>query len=769
MASSPAAVYTDELERGLAWHRQGSLEDARICYLRALALQPEGFQPLHLLAMVAWQTGCPELALDLNGRALAVNPQSASAHNLHGNLLLALGPSETALAHYGQAIAIDPDHADAHYNRGNALFDAGRHEAAIESFDRAIRARRDWPQAHGNRGLALAQLQRHAAAIASYTEAIALDPTAAEAHAFRGNSLAELGRIEAAIEDFDRAIALRPDHAQACNSRGSAHARLRQFELALADYDRAIALEPDFAEAFLNRANVRRELGLREAAFADYASALSRRPRFAEAHYNLGGALRDAGEYESAAQHFDEAYALAPQLRFLLGERCHAHMRLCSWSDYESEVAELEARVGRGEPATPPFVMLAVSSSARRQLEAAQIWVRETCPPDRTLGAIERRARGKRLRVGYFSPDFRDHPVARLTAELIERHDRSAFEVIGFSFGAAAPSDALRARLSGAFERFIEARALSDLATARLARELELDVAIDLGGFTEQCRSGVFALRAAPLQLSYLGYLGSLGAPYMDYLIADAALIPATQRAHYAERILYLPSYQANDSRRRIAETRFTRADLGLPPGGFVFCCFNGSYKITPAIFAAWMRILARVPQSVLLLYAGNATVERNLRAEAARRGIDPARLVFGAKLAHPQYLARYRAADLFLDTLPYNAGTTASDALWVGLPVLSCAGESFAGRMAASLLRAVGLPELISDSLEQYEELAVALARDAPRLAALRNRLIEGRDRSALFDSARFARHLERGLRTIHQRHLDGLPPQDTWVAPGD
>lgn len=766
MTANDAAIFTDELERGLALHRQGRLDDAQALYRQALERRPEEFRPLHLLAMIAWQTNQHELALDLNSQALAVNPHNAAAYNLHGNVLLALGRCETALAHYEKAVAIEPGHAEAHYNRGNALLDAGCHEAAVESFDEAIRLRRDWAEAHGNRGLALARLQRHAAAIASFTEAIALHPDAAEPYAFRGNSLAEQRRISAAVEDFDRAIALRPDYAEACNSRGSARARLRQFERALADYDRAIALKPDFVEAYSNRGNVCKALGRRDAALADYATALALRPRFAEAHYNLGDTYCSAGRYEEAARHFDQAFALAPHLQFLAGERRHAHMRLCNWADYEREVGELEVRVGRGEAVTPPFVMLALSGSPARQLEAARIWVRETCPPDDTLGAIEPRAARARLRVGYFSPDFRDHPVARLLAELIERHDRSAFEVTGFSFGAAKPGDALRERLAGAFERFIDASGLSDLDAARLARELGLDIAIDLGGFTEQCRTGVFALRAAPLQVSYLGYLGSLGAPYMDYLIADATLVPATQRPHYAERILYLPSYQANDSRRRVAEKTFTRAEIGLPARGFVYCCCNGSYKITPAIFAAWMRILARVPDSVLLLYAGNAMVEQNLRGEAVRRSIDPRRLVFAAKLAHPEYLARYRAADLFLDTLPYNAGTTASDALWMGLPVLTCAGETFAGRMAASLLRAVGLPELITGSLEEYEALAVELAHDAARLTALKSRLAEKRDCSALFDAARFTRHFEQGLLSIHQRHRDRLAPQDTWVA---
>ncbi len=367
--------------------------------------------------------------------------------------------------------------------------------------------------------------------------------------------------------------------------------------------------------------------------------------------------------------------------------------------------------------------------------------------------------------MGYFSPDFRNHAVSILMAEVFETHDRSKFEVVAFSLGPDT-RDEMRGRLEKGFERFVDVHGKSDEQIALLARSMELDIAVDLGGFTEGCRPRVLAMRAAPLQVSYIGYLGTLGAPYMDYLIADPVIVPEAHQEHYAEKIIYLPSYQANDSQRRIAQREFSREELGLPAQGFVFCCFNNNYKITPPTFDSWMRILHRVAGSVLFLYAGSATAQGNLSKEAVKRGIDPARVVFGQRLPPAQYLARYRAADLFLDTLPYNAGTTASDALWVGLPVLTCLGDTFAGRVAGSLLTAIGLPELITRTQSQYEDMAVALALDRGRLAGIKQRLAQNRHTQPLFDTPRFTRHLEAAYTQIYERYLAGLAPRHLYVG---
>jgi predicted O-linked N-acetylglucosamine transferase (SPINDLY family) len=404
--------------------------------------------------------------------------------------------------------------------------------------------------------------------------------------------------------------------------------------------------------------------------------------------------------------------------------------------------------------------VLAVLDSPVLQRKAAETYAAVMHPGRDAAALALRRPLSARIRVGYFSADFHNHPVAYLSAELFELHDRARFEVFGFSLGPPV-ADAMRVRLASAFDHFLDVRQVDDQGIARRSRELGIDIAIDLGGYTENSRTGIFARRAAPIQASYLGYLGTMGAAYYDYLFADQVIIPQADCPHYSERIVRLPSYQVNDSRRRISDIRPSRGDEALPERAFVFCCFNSSYKIAPDVFDCWMRILSGCEGSVLWLFSGDALVSANLGREAASRGVDPGRLVFAPRRDHADYLARYRLADLFLDTLPYNAGTTASDALWAGLPVLTRCGQTFAGRMAASLLHAAGLPELVTDSADQYVELALALAGDSGRLSALRARLATNRDTCLLFDSRRFTKALETAFLTMQQRHEAGLAPE--------
>jgi predicted O-linked N-acetylglucosamine transferase (SPINDLY family) len=377
---------------------------------------------------------------------------------------------------------------------------------------------------------------------------------------------------------------------------------------------------------------------------------------------------------------------------------------------------------------------------------------------------MKREQRAK-IRIGYFSGDFCIHPVSALMVGVIETHDRSRFESIAFSYGPDVQDD-MRRRMERAFDRFLDVSDVSDQDIATMARCLELDIAVDLTGYTGNGRTKIFALRAAPIQVGYIGYLGTMAASYIDYIVADPMLIPVAEQHYYSEKIIYLPSYQANDSKRRGSDTHYSRDRLGLPRDAFVFACLNSNYKITPMTFSVWMRILTRVRGSVLYLYASNQMAERNLRLEAERRGIDPQRIVFGERLTFEEYLARYRAMDLFLDTLPYNAGTTASDALWAGLPVLTCAGRAFAGRVAASLLTAINLPELITYTLSVYEDLAVKLAMNPNVMGEIREKLAIYSQTASLFDTARFTRNLEEAYVEVVQRYDAGLDPKHIYVA---
>jgi predicted O-linked N-acetylglucosamine transferase (SPINDLY family) len=752
------------MRQGVGLHQEGRLREATELYRQALNHEPRHFRAWHLLGVVAFQTDQPKLALELFRQALRIDPQSPEAHHHQGNALLALGEIAPAISSYDRAIGLNVAYAEAYYDRGNAYFDIHRYEDAIGSYDKAVELKSDYVLAYNNRGLAMYCVERYDAAIADYDTALAIDPANAAAYTLRADALRESAQFQAAIASYDRAIELKSDQPQAHSGRGSALAAIEQYEAALDSYDHAVAIKTDFAEAYLNRGNVLKELGRWPAALESYDRAIRFKPAQAEAFYMRANLYRAMGRHDAALVDFDRAFALKPDIKFLRGLRRHSKMQLCDWEGFDADLADIVARLGTGAAVSPPFVTLALTGAAAVQRQAAEIWVREECPPDDSLPGQAPRERREKIRIGYFSADFRNHPVAYLTAEMFETHDRSRFEVMALSLTPGG--DEMRGRLEAAFDRFIDVAGRPTRDIAALARSLDLDIAVDLGGFTDDGRPGMFALRAAPVQVGYLGYLGTMAAPYMDYLVADRVIVPPESQAHYSEKIIYLPSFQANDSRRRVAETTFSRDELGLPPGGFVFCCFNSNYKITPDLYASWVRILQRVPASVLFLYAGGAQVESNLRAQAQRLGLDPARLIFGGRLPVPEYLARYRAADLFLDTLPYNAGATASDALWTGLPVLTCAGEAFASRVGASLLSAIGLPELIASTLAQYEDVAVHLATHPEALADLRRRLDENRLTAPLFDTRRHARHMEAAFAAIHERHRSGLSPDHVFVA---
>jgi predicted O-linked N-acetylglucosamine transferase (SPINDLY family) len=618
-----------------------------------------------------------------------------------------------------------PESADEHFARGDAFLAEGRYQEAVDAYELALGLQPGLRAALNNRGAALRKLGRDAEALASFELALRLQGNEPGILLNRAATLRALNRLDDALAAYEAVLDLRPDDAQALAARGMILLELQRPVDAILSLDRATVVRPEHAPA----------------------------------EYKLAVALRRLGNHGLALERFERAHALDPTLDFLLGDLILARRQVCAWRDAPREVLALSAAIARGACASTPFLLLAVLDSPALQRQAAESFARAWHPPRAGFPAGVGARRSGRLRLGYFSADFRNHAVAYLTAELFEMHDRAAFELIAFSLVPPA-ADAMQARLSGAFDRFIDVSGMTDAEVARVAQEIGIDIAIDLGGYTEGSRTGIFAWRAAPVQVGYHGYTGTMGSGYHDYLVADRVTVPDAQRIHYRESIARLPSFQIN-SRRAVGETTPTRADEGLPESGFVFCCFNNSYKITPEVFDAWMRILARTDGSVLWLSAGNPDAIRNLRREAETRNIAADRLVFAPPRDQAAHLARLRRADLILDTLPYNAATTASDGLWVGVPVLTRCGEAFAGRVAASVLHAAGLPELVTHSAEQYVELAVALAGDADRMDALRARLAANRETCLLFDSRRFTKTLESAFLTMQQRHEAGLAPE--------
>lgn len=737
-----------------------------ICRL-VLDKDPHQFDALNLSGIVAAQTGRMDEAARRLGAAVGARPIDAGAHNNYGNVLLALGRAGEALTSFTEALRLAPGHAQAHNNCGNALRELGKWSDALASYERAVALHPQVALAHNNRGLALHHLERFSDALASYDRALELAPGLSDAHCNRGDTLHVLRRLEEALQSFDRAIALAPDFAAAFNNRGALLLDVRRPVDALADFYRALQLDPHSADAYSNRGNTLQILGRLPEAVASYDQALKLRCDFTVAHHNRANALTRMNRLDDALDGYARALALDRGHEYAYGTWLFCKARLCRWDEWQAERAALTPLIEDGKPVVKAFQLQALSGSEALLRRAAEIEVRNDWPQI-TPRAFERRSgrahsRGEKIRLGYFSADFRLHPVGILTAGVFACHDRSRFETVAFSLGPNT-QDLLRQRFEHAFDRFIDVRLQSDAEIAALARELAIDIAVDLSGLTEDSRPGVLALRAAPVQVGMIGFAGTMTPQLVDYLIADRTVIPTESRAHYGEKIIYLPgSYLVNDTARLIADRRFSRAELGLPASGFVFCCFNNSYKLTPTLFSVWMRLLTRVPGSVLWLASGPLTMSRNLRGEAQSRGVDPGRLVFGERLPDlAEHLARHAQAGLALDTLPFNGHSTTIDALWAGLPVLTCRGTTFPGRVAASLLQAIGLPELVAESLEEYEELAVALALGPERLASLRRRLDEHRLTTALFDTAGYTRKLETAFAEIHRRRAAGLPPKD-------
>jgi predicted O-linked N-acetylglucosamine transferase (SPINDLY family) len=668
---------------------------------------------------------------------------------------------------YQSLLSVNPINSEVLHLLGVIAYQRGQFQHAIDLISVAIEISPDIPDFFVNKGNALQELKLLEEAIACYEQAIVLNPNYAEAYINMGAALKDLSRLQEAIKSFDKAILLRPDLAEAHSNKGIALKGLNDFQSAIASYEKAIAINPNYAEAHYNRGISLQELKQLEAAVESYDRAIAVNPTYAEAYANRGAAYKDLKKIEAAIDSFDEAFEINPNMEYLIGMRQHARMFVCDWGGFDNQILELRRRIQLGMQATTCLSAVALPITAKEQLEVSKVWVRNHHPYNPCLGPIPKYANPQKIRIGYFSADFQNHATAHLMAELFELHDKDKFELIAFSFGPNL-HDEMRQRISLAFDQFIDVTTLSDLEVAQLSRKLGIHIAIDLKGLTQDSRLGIFSYRAAPIQVSYLGYPGSLGAEYIDYLIADKTLIPEMSQPYYSEKIVYLPySYQVNDRKKVIADTQFTKNELGLPLEGFVFCCFNSNYKITPEVFNSWIRILKAVEGSVLWLFEDNSSASFNLRKEAQARGLDPNRIIFAPRMQLPEHLARHKLADLFLDTNPCNAHTTASDALWSGLPVLTWMGESFASRVAGSLLQALDLPELIATGQEEYEQLAIDLATNTEKLKSIKNKLKRNRLKEPLFDTPTFAKHLETAYTKMFEKYQTDSISDHIYIEP--
>lgn len=732
-------------------------------YLRAIELQPENAVAHCNCAAVLYQLGKVDLALERSDAAIALAPNWADAHFGRGNALKDLDRPAEALASYDRAIELRPELAVAWCNRGLVLQELDRTEDALVSFARSIELAPRLYHAYINRGQLLLRLGRLAEAKADCDMVVQLVPQSAESWFNRGNVLQAMQRHEAALADHSRAIELDPRHVKALNNRGLTLVPMHRLDEALESYDRALEIAPDYASALSNRGFLLFTLNRQEEALASLDRALELDPGAAGSYHNRAVVLARLGRREEATADFDKSIALKPGQSAVISQMLYHRAHICDWTVPPSQF-DLP-KLGIEDEPFSPLVMLSVEDEPERHLVRARKWA------NRIGGGIARAELplgepGAKVRLGYFSADFNNHAVMHLIGRLFELHDKDRFEVHAYSFGTD-PWDDIRKRVVDAVDHFHDVAKLADAEVAALARSHGIDIAIDLTGYTQDERPGIFAHQAAPVQINYLGYPGTMGADFIDYIIADPVLIPETHRQLYSEKVICLPhSYQANDDQRAISDKSHTRAELGLPEKGFVFCCFNANFKITPREFDIWIRLLEQIEGSVLWLLGGNDLSQANLTREAEARGMDPARLVFAPRMPMAEHLARHRNADLFIDTFCYNAHTTGSDALWAGLPFVTRLGESFAARVGASLLTAVGLEDLITQTDEEYEALILRLARNPKELAAHRRKLAKTLKQGApLFDSPRFARHIEAAYEHVLQRRREGLAPEHYQV----
>jgi protein O-GlcNAc transferase len=756
-----------ELQKALTLHRLGDLANAEKSYRIILQAAPRNFDATYLLGLCFLQSGQFEKAEKQLSRAIKINPRAANAFNDRGNARLELSRPAEALVDYDTAIGLDPTFAEAFNNRGNALSNLLRFDQAIECFDRAIAIKTDYARAYYNRGNAFRRLKNHKAALLSYESAIALEPNYVEAHNNRGNTLLDLHRPDDALSAYDKVISLNPFFAEAFSNRANALIELRRFSEAYQACEKALAVNGKLSEGWLVRGDVLRNLRRYDESLIAYNQALKLNIQLADAWSGQAKTLHALKQHEEAAKAYAHLLEINPDYNFAKGHLAYEKMLACDWSGLAGLQQSICDDVHAGRKSAQPFGYQAFSYSAQDLKRCAEIFVQEEHPAASAPLCQHARYDHRKVRIGYVSGEFRQQATAILITELFELHDKSRFELFAFDNGFDDGGE-LRQRINSAFDRIVDISRLGDAQAALEIKQSEIDILVNLNGFFGEARTGVFSYRPAPIQVNYLGFPGTMGADYIDYIIADPCVIPPDQEDCYLEKIAYLPeTYQVNDSKRRIADHEPMRSETMLPEKGFIFCCFNNNYKITPEIFDIWMSILTKVDGSVLWLVEDNPEASRNLRNEARRRNVVPERLLFASRVKLPEHLARHRLADLFLDTLPYNAHTTASDALWAGVPVLTCLGSTFPGRVAASLLKAIGLPELIARSLEDYESLAVRLAQKPEVLKGLRAKLTQNRLHCPLFDTKRLARHIEAAYRAMWERHQRGEPPVHFAVAP--
>ena len=740
----------------------GSITEAIKSYSNAIKYDSRNAEAFNNLGNIYKDLSQNDEAIDCFLSAIEINPSY-----LEANYSLALtfhdqGMYEDAVNKYQKVVEEKPDFSEAWYNLGSVYKKINLNEAAITSFKKAVAVKPDFIDAYNELGNLYSDLS-DLVALDYYEKAIALDTESAVLHFNIGNAHRKLSFIDNAIESYMQAISIDSKYFEALNNLGYLLKTRGQYEDAIKSFKDALIANPKYADAYNNLGITYYDIGLLDEAKSAYEKALKLNKNYAEAYANLARLFSQSKQYEDSILNFEIAIKLNPDLDFLHGGLLGTKMYISNWDNFSNDLSEIKNMIMEDKKIVDPFTFHSLADHPEFHLKVASQFFDKFIPQKITT-KIPHYEGHKKIKIGYFSADFRNHPVSFLTAELFELHDRERFEIHAFSFGSDT-NDEMNLRIKSGVDCFHDIRDMSHLDAVNFSRSLEIDIAIDLGGYTANSRTEIFAMSVAPIQASYIGFLGTMGTGYYDYIVADKTLIPEGNQKYYSEKIIHLPSFQVNDSTIEIPDKVFTRKELGLPDKGFVFCCFNNTYKIMPSTFDSWARILDQVEYSVMMLYVDNKIAKVNLAKEIEKRGVSAERLIFGERLPKSEYLSRYRAADLFLDTHPYNAGTTASDALRMGLPILTYTGDSFASRMCSSILSSIDLPELICLNQDQYELKAIDLANNPDKIKKINAKLSNNLLTSQLYDTKKFTKNIESAYIKIYERSQDGLDPEHIYI----
>ena len=755
------------LLEALRLHNEGKLIDAKVLYEKIIAIEPTNFDALHLIGVIYKQSGEPLKAIEYIKSSIIINPNISWAYTNLGCAYDDIGNKEESLKNLNYAIQINPNEIDALFNKSLVLNKYGDSSDALLILNNIIEIKPNHEQAYYLIGNINYELNLLEVAIDNYLKSIELNPKNANAYFKLGNIFMIKKDFEKSLNNYNLALKINPNLVEAHSNKGNALKEIGNLREALTHYNNAIKIKSDFPDAYYNRAIIYHEVGDFEKSLEDYSSAIKLNPEEAKYFVNRAVVFQDLKKFDLALIDFYNAYKRNSDFDFIYGSIVHLKRKLCIWKDCGAEYLRLifVFNSGKNIRAITPFSLLSIIDNSDFHLKASKIWIDSKYRAIETRKLLRNLNKNSKIRIGYYSSDLHNHATSYLIAGLFEEHDKNNFEFYIFSFGDERNDDSKK-RIINCFDNFYNVKNKSDLEISELSRSLNIDIAIDLKGFTQNSRPGIFANYCAPVQVSYLGYPGTMGASYIDYIIADATVIPSDSRQFYTEKVVYLPHcYQVNDSKKRIAKRVFSKKEVGLPESGFIFCCFNNNYKITPSTFDSWMRLLKALPNSVIWLYEDNPTASKNLREEAQIRGVNSDRLIFAERLPLEEHLARHCLADLFIDTFPCNAHTTASDALWAGLPVLTLIGESFASRVAASLLTTIGLPELIAKTQAEYEAIAIEIASNPDLMRIIKKKLVVQKSISPLFNTKLFAKTIETAYKKIYDRYQDGLAPDHLYI----